>query len=487
MVLRWARRVAMLLTAPMACRAAEPQRIGNVALGGSIAELQVTPDGRWVVAQMQASKGQLAGLRIVDTSTPDKPQPRGFVPTGRNGNMSLSADGRRLLLLVAPERLEYDKLGDHLIMAFDLADPDHPTEAWRQNVSALKVVLAPDALGYVALLPFAGAAKPGQSPARLEVHWADGRRPSTIVEDDAGRWATPMLSPDGNFLMVWGLSGDLRVFDLRPDKPVLNQQSNRGFSAISLYECPRLLKGGALLVQSGIWSRLEVFAVREGLPRIAVLPIEHDVDCADVPGSSDSVVYLTDRDGRLTELNMATPELPSVGRVWSLLETVRPARIDKADHLFAAQGNGGDHLAVYDLNSMAPVQVDWSALWAAHEDALRADGDEKNSLQESRAAGILIHAGVRRALEAPVEGTTPQRAAAVLNDYGFLLAKPWLAQDKIGRRGEPGAQKYLRRAIEIDPTRAIAYLNLADLLRDELGSVDKWAEKRAKQVEIEDL
>jgi hypothetical protein len=49
------------------------------------------------------------------------------------------------------------------------------------------------------------------------------------------------------------------------------------------------------------------------------------------------------------------------------------------------------------------------------------------------------------------------------------------------------AEPYLRRSIELDRGRAIAYLNLADLLRNGLGDTIEWEKKSAKMAEVEQL
>lgn len=146
--------------------------------------------------------------------------------------------------------------------------------------------------------------------------------------------------------------------------------------------------------------------------------------------------------------------------------------------------------------SAANPKVNWPALWAAHEDALRsyrssthysgASSKGDDYLRTLDAAAIFERAGIDSALGAAAEGISPQKAAAIMNDYGFFLAKIWEQQDKRLRKASR-AEPFLRQAIEIDPNRAVAYLNLADHLRDKLGNEYDWAKKERDTKYIYDL
>lgn len=69
----------------------------------------------------------------------------------------------------------------------------------------------------------------------------------------------------------------------------------------------------------------------------------------------------------------------------------------------------------------AETAVDWMALAKAHDAIIRkyrADVRAKKSSPEFTASAALRRAGVANAVDAPVSGITPQKAAAILNDYG---------------------------------------------------------------------
>jgi len=107
-------------------------------------------------------------------------------------------------------------------------------------------------------------------------------------------------------------------------------------------------------------------------------------------------------------------------------------------------------------------------------------------LPDLNARKLLEQAGVHRALNAPIEGIAPREAAAILNDYAFLIARPWINRTWPDHEPPP-VEPYLRRSIELDPERTIAYLNLADLLRNGLGHTIEWAKKSATTAEVEQL
>ena len=372
---------------------------------------------------------------------------------------------------------------------FDLADPDRPKEAWRRSIPAFKVVLAPNGLGYAALLPSGKAGTPGRIPARIDVHWVDGLHDGKTIEDDEAGLAIPAFSSRGSMLLL-NVGGYLKVFDLRLDKPIAIQQTR--YSEVDQYICPQVLESGNVVVRSAQWPRLEILALRPELPRVAAVPFERDPAsenaCADVMGSAENAIYLKGWNDSIAEVDLIRAEAPTVSRVWSMRANVWPAGVDGANHLFAYGGNRLNQFVIYDLNDSIAAHVDWAALADAHEHALHIYDESKNPLRGQDARNILEQANVQRALDAPVEGIAPRKAAAILNDYGFLIAKPWISRtDAWSDREPPPAEPYLRRSIELDRGRAIAYLNLADLLRNGLGDTIEWEKKSAKIAEVEQL
>jgi hypothetical protein len=87
-------------------------------------------------------------------------------------------------------------------------------------------------------------------------------------------------------------------------------------------------------------------------------------------------------------------------------------------------------------------------------------------------AQTLETAGVLIALHAEIPAARRQQAAAIFNDYGFFATQ-----------AQKGAQAdlALRRAIALDPKRALAKLNLAEALYARLSTME-WDRKPGSRV-----
>jgi hypothetical protein len=100
---------------------------------------------------------------------------------------------------------------------------------------------------------------------------------------------------------------------------------------------------------------------------------------------------------------------------------------------------------------------DWQRLEDAHRRALtmlKDAAETDRSFAVVLAMGVMLSAGAEEALGAPPGDFDARRAAAILNDYGFII------------RATSDAEPYYRRAISLDSNRTVVHLNLADLLND---------------------
>src|SRR6202795_4132920 len=107
--------LAISVIVPMTCRASEPRLVSLTDLGRTITEMRVTPNGHWGVAEMQALQDQPAVLQIIDVSSIANPKLRGSIPIEQKGRISLSADGRLLLLLITPPPAANGQVGENLV------------------------------------------------------------------------------------------------------------------------------------------------------------------------------------------------------------------------------------------------------------------------------------------------------------------------------------------------------------------------------------
>ncbi|GAB2914494.1 hypothetical protein GCM10027093_61290 [Paraburkholderia jirisanensis] len=269
--------------------------LGRLDLGAPITSLEVTPDGQIAVALLKGGLGKPAGLQVVDLSTPEQPRPGAFVPyafgsAGRE-EISLSADGQRLLLLVTVfER--YPGPNHHTLVNYDLKDPAHPVETARITVSALSIALVPGAAGYATLIETGQRSDSANTLDRIEVHRTDIANADRSFE--VAELSPPELkfSAGSNLLMLMRLYGNIEAIDLRPSPPVLYQHDGPSFGWRT--DCFTALDNQRILVRDYVAAKLEEFSASPGMPRVSMLSDDRAPQaldgarywgCAQVPGS----------------------------------------------------------------------------------------------------------------------------------------------------------------------------------------------------------
>jgi hypothetical protein len=115
-------------------------------------------------------------------------------------------------------------------------------------------------------------------------------------------------------------------------------------------------------------------------------------------------------------------------------------------------------------------------LAAAYEKIISTYRSSLSPTRQFDAFFALKEAGAPLAVELPVNTVSPKLAAAILNDYGYFAG--------ITKIDRSSAEAALRRTIEVDPDRAVAYLNLADLLISRLGEISDSKAHHAAEGEI---
>jgi tetratricopeptide (TPR) repeat protein len=110
-------------------------------------------------------------------------------------------------------------------------------------------------------------------------------------------------------------------------------------------------------------------------------------------------------------------------------------------------------------------------LISSHADALnsyRARPTDSEYHRARRAIEILKAGGVDDALAGKITGIPSKEMARILNDHGFFLDK--------GDYSDEALNVY-RKVIQLDPDRAVVYLNLGDNLRFKLFRANSFQEK----------
>jgi tetratricopeptide (TPR) repeat protein len=166
------------------------------------------------------------------------------------------------------------------------------------------------------------------------------------------------------------------------------------------------------------------------------------------------VIDLTDETAPKVTAQYATP---------NYVGSVTPARYDKLIYV----GLLGSIVVIDPAKAILTSE----SLIKAHAEALRLYQSKKKKYDFKpirNAIHLLKAAGIDQALEKKPSGISDRALAGILNDYGFFLTK--------GHRDNEAINMY-KRAIQLDPGRAIAYLNLGDSLRNQLSGVGAFNEK----------
>ena len=459
-------RIAAALGLTLACtqsvRAADaPALLGQMVLGAAPRSLSVTPDGTRVLIETQPVPGESAQIQLIDTSDPRHPRALGTpvaVTAGISADAALSDDGRHALLVERRNVRSSVAPGNFVVTALDLSDPDHPRTAWDRPVQATSVALAPDATGFVyqhdGQLPF--------PTYTVRLGHADG------TEEEG-----PNLGYMSASVQLW-LSAQSRFVVANAYGAVVEASAN------GLARQPALLKGapidnclvavastGYLLVEDLRAPRFGIYAPELDLPRVAKL--SHDAglrrECQFVRrGQARDRWLLQDAGGFLYTLDMSDARRPRLSKPLLLPPGTSAAGLDSRGRIYALRrAPDGLHLEILDTARPVRPVVDWVALERVHQEVLRMGRDGSAEAFQFRwdAASKFEEAASIGVLGAPVVGISNKTAAALLNDYAWLLGKAKAAY-------RPDLRPVLRRAIQLDPELRDAYLQLAEASRQAL-------------------
>jgi hypothetical protein len=457
------RHCALALPAMLATQAAVALTpLGSVPLPAPATAARMSADGTRVIVQMPGARDAPAALQLIDATDAMHPVLKGAVAVPPDAEMALSGDGRSALLAAA-----------HEIVAIDLSDPAGLRVSWRQALPVRYAALSSQADAYA----FSRRSTAAAGSWEVVVVSAGDRQARVLPANGNVGGGRLALSPHGEFIAL--VEGALRVWDLRAAAPVEFRQAwaLHRFDPCAL----AVLADGSVVMQDTRVSRLAVYAAAPDMPRIATLSHADTLRCGALdPNSNDGTLAFSGGQGRVQRVGLGRPAAPVARGTWPLPPGV--GALAAAGDLVVAAGTHPPRLQWFRLDDdKKPPSVDWRALEAAHAAALAAykpaaPGPAGGSLWA--AVRRLEEAGVLLALDAPVAQITPRRAAAIFNDYGFLAAKT-------GVPPSPQVEAALRRAIALDPGRAVAHLNLADVLRKGLAQLAAAKERAARLKDIE--
>ena len=452
---------------------AAPAPGGALRLESLVSLGRAASAGGLFVVLFEGGKDKPAGLRIIDAADSQNPRPRGFLTLPGAKQLEISANGKLALVVIPPE-LPIREEAAFRVIALDLADPDAPKEAWRETVMTIRVSLAPNATAFA----YSRVVDKDKGIRETVVVPTANRQFRTALRDIQSYFYTVAFSPSGK-LIASITGGSLSLWDLRAPKP---QAFEQPYTAFERYRCiAAVLDNGHVIMQDARAPRLSIYRASAGIPRISSVPIGNAPECPRLDANGpDNAMILSDIHGQVWRINLSDPQQPSIEKTWQLPAHTRALAIS-GQLLLAQDTSDNRKVQVFRLDIEQAASVDWLALDKAHREILEkyeADKKARKSLPAYDATTRFEKAGAIQAIDAPLEGISASRAAAILNDFGFL-AQQWMPQSY--------QERALRRAIALDPKRRVAYLNLADLLRKQLAQPGSTGTARERREEVAQL
>jgi tetratricopeptide (TPR) repeat protein len=449
-----------------------PRQTG-LAFAAPIATAGVASDNSKTVVWLQPEAGKPAFLVVLDSHDPEKIIHRGEIAVEDPGVLSVSADGSRVLIAAAIEKPKYNTMTKWAVSTIDLREPDHPVLLWRKEVNATKVSLAKDASAY-AFITDSKNANDGRK--LLVVSWvSSGRQVETLLS--YGPPDEMLISDSGNYVATTGYGYGLNIIYLASNKAT---QYGSAFFGMPRFNCLlSISRSGHAVMQDSRQSQIGIYAAVDEVPRISKLSVKGSGCDTRNLGTDDQVFVRAEN--RFKQIDIKNPNQPADVRNFEIESDEIP--LSYAGNRLYLASEQRRRLIIRSIAitpTLASAQpFDWAALSQAYDKAMlqyRNDVDAKKPIPDFTARFSLERAGILPAIESKVSGITDKKAAAILNDYAFLLGTGAVDYER--------AADVLRRALELDPHRKTAYLNLADLLRSRLGDVSNWQAKLAEQQEI---
>ena len=456
--------------------AAIPVPLGQVDVGAITFAARASVDAKRVVLAVGDMKSGTLGIRVVDTSRPENPALQGFIPVsssfypqkGEGCELALSPDGSRAIVsawssVAGPIKSNWD------VTLIDLSDPAKPVMVWHRHELMGGLTLAANASAYAGSIGVPGSK---ENPQRVIIKWTNGGRDTVL----AGETGDGQLS-DGGHLFA-GTADEIGATDLRSGKPVYYEQGWSG-SLEQSSACAIARDDGTIVTADLRAKRIGIYASQPKVPRISTIATNSNLDvCERVNFNDDSGDLLYRSLWDVVRLDLRDPKHPSVDAFWHV-----PSGIYTAAGGVAFAAAGPHQLQLFRLPGAVRFPVDWQTLERAHDAALKHYTEVTNAGGDAAEATLraLEDAGILNAINAQVTGITNKAAAGILSDYGFLSGK---TKDQFHQL-EVG-ESALRRSIILDPSRAVAKLNLADLLRARASSPPplRGADDYARAVEI---
>lgn len=442
--------------------------------------LAIAQKAQFMVGLFKPESG-LPSLRVFDISKPEHLLPRGVMalPKTMMDQIGVSPDGRWALLVSQERPPKFEEEVKYTLMLIDLANPAQPKSKWSKEVVAARVALAPDTSAYV-FMKLPDRNKRGGDTTKINVvriNNAIEHSIETIQERSYYFPTDPRFSSNAQYLYWDAFGSRLEMYDLKVQP--LRKTEQRSYGGTRFEHIVAAMDKHVVTI-SDRFSQLDIYAPKSSLPRVAAYPLDDFEDAEAIRGSSEQNLFLASNYGRELrrfDFSQSSSALKKNG-FWLLPVKTHALLTTPNGHVYATDPQG---LVIFHPAQTQPFKADWKAFETAHAKAMKLYHDKSKVLPEFDAIRVMQEADIQYASNAPLNNYPARKAASILNDFGFLLAKKTSLKDR--RLGEA----VLRRAMALDPDRALAPLNLADLLRIRLGTLDNFKEKQKVSAEIEKL
>ncbi|AFM23745.1 ankyrin repeat domain-containing protein [Desulfomonile tiedjei] len=401
------------------------------------------------------------GLYIFDISDVTKIGQITFFPVTSPIGMDMSPD-EKTLFLYSTYFQGQDPKGWYGVIALDINNPKALREVGRVELDILKARLSADGKYLFVSERYLTKKNAERSIFHIFQVFHDSGPKLLASVKDPKRYSTPAYEfyplPDGKHLLVQNVHKNLTVFDISnplSPKVELERESHIG-------DPKAILPNGILLLTD---ERAEILG--KFFPKTERLgALQGNYSGAEVTFVSDETIYLSTVDNALHIIDVSDPKSPKAISEYVMPQYISSAAPARNSNIVFVGLNGS--IMVIDPDKAV---VTSARLRAAHADALRQyhHKDVKQDYEKTRIAiNLLEAAGIRTAVKERPRGLSDKAFASILNDYGFFL-------EKVFRMAE--AIEIYKKAITLDPTRSVAYLNLGGCLQNQLPVVESFQEK----------
>lgn len=403
-------------------------------------------------------KGPQPGLHVFSLADQRNPRMVGYLPIEGGMSLRLTAGG---MTAVVRSMVEEGENRRFVIRLVDLSNPSAPllvatvgdnVDSFVVSRDGKRLVLAEDPLGF------------GGEDHAVVYDIATPREPHRLGSFRLDLSPTDLeLFRDGRCLLVRGSSHYGQVYDLSsPQSPIF-----------VTHLVPVTLPGRSMIEKPGSVNKDQKRYGACSITPEMFVSLDLDSSLSEMHVSADgqrALVPSHDKKIAVYDLTQTPPLEVDSYHLEDYPHSVYQGTADSAIYAGTTRG-----IVVLAPHTGLPSAEE---LLKAHQQALRAYSNSSRGNDYGRSKKVLAHleaAGVRRIIDTAPQGMNLRQHAHILNDYAFIKLNEGIdAKDAI---------QLLRRVILIDPSRAVAYLNLADGLRTHVFS-GTLEEKRSITVEI---